>query len=201
MDFNNEKKIYPFKLIIMREIKNNYLIFSMLILISFGTYGQSETEEHEEHHLQHHQIEIFSGIGLIPQSISEENDVQIIAIPIIALDYEYWFNHKIGIGSANDLELSSYVVEHDENEEFEREYAFSTSILFLYEPIKGWKLFAGPGYEFEKSENLALFKIGTEVFKSFEDGWSAGIALIYDIKEVNGFFSFGLAIGKRFGKK
>jgi len=99
------------------------------------------------------------------------------------------------------VELSSYVVEKEEDEHIDREYAFSTALVFLYEPIKGWKLFAGPGYEYEKSESFGILKIGTELNKNFQDGWSAGIALVYNIKEVNSNFSFGLTIGKRLGKK
>ena len=195
------KKYETIKVPRMRKINNNCLIFIILILISFRTYGQSEPDKPDEHHFQHHEIEFFSGLGLIPQSINEEGEKQVIAIPVLGFDYEYWFNHKIGLGSSNDVELSSYVVEKEEDEHIDREYAFSTALVFLYEPIKGWKLFAGPGYEYEKSESFGILKIGTELNKNFQDGWSAGIALVYNIKEVNSNFSFGLTIGKRLGKK
>ncbi len=188
------------KILITRKMNNIFIIFSILILISFRTYGQSESDMPKEHHLQHHEILVLSGIGFIPQSISEDGKKQVIAIPIVAFDYGYWFNHKIGLGLVNDLELFSYVVEKEEDEHIDRDYAFSTALVFLYEPIEGWKLFAGPGYEFEKNESFVLFKIGTELSKNFQDGWSAGIAFVYDIKETNSFFSLGLTIGKRFGK-
>ena len=93
---------------------------------------------------------MFTGYGLITRAINEEGKKQIRVIPILGLDYEYWFNHKIGLGLHNDLELSSYVVEKDQQEHIAREYAIVSALVFLYEPLKGWTLFAGPGYEFEK---------------------------------------------------
>ena len=185
----------------MIEINFKPIIFSILILISFGTYGQSEHNQPEEHHFQHHEIELFTGFGLIPQSVDEEGHNQAIAIPILGLDYEYWFNHKFGIGLSADIELASYVVEREEDVHIDREFAFLTVLVFLYEPLKGWKLFAGPGYEFENNESFPLLKIGTQLAKNFQDGWSAGINFSYDIKELNSYFSTGLTIGKRFGKK
>jgi len=116
------------------------------------------------------------------------------------MDYEYFFNHKIGIGLINDIELSSYGVEKDNQEYLERNYAFVTALVFLYEPIIGWSLFAGPGYEFEKHHGFGLIKLGTEVFKSFQAGWSIGITASYEIKEVNSSFSFGLTAAKKLGK-
>ena len=71
--------------------------------------------------------------------------------------------------------------------------------MFLYEPIIGWSLFAGPGYDIEKNYGVGLIKIGTELLKNFQDGWSIGIAVSYDIKEVNSSLSFGLTAGKRLG--
>ena len=117
------------------------------------------------------------------------------------MDYEYFFNHKIAVGLINDIELSSYSVEQDHQKYLERNYAVVSALVFLYEPIIGWSLFAGPGYEFEKSHGFGLIKIETELTKNFKEGWSIGIAASYDIKEVNSSLSFGLAAGKRLGNQ
>lgn len=184
----------------MKYIKTYYIIFSILLLTSIRTYCQHETDKYKEHSFQHHKMTLFTGYGLITKAIDEEGKKQIRVIPVLGLDYEYWFNHKIGLGLHNDLELSSYVVEKDKQEHIDREYAIVSALVFLYEPIKGWALFAGPGYEFEKNHNFKLFKVGTELSKIFQNGWSAGISLAYDIKEVNSSASVGVTISKRFGK-
>lgn len=148
-----------------------YVLFYFLLSFSISLIAQAENNQQDEHHFQHHEIAISTAFGIIPKAIDNEGKNQSIAIPIIAFDYEYWFNHKIGLALANDIELVSYRVEKNEDEYIDRENAFATSLLFLYEPIPGLKLFAGPGYEFEKNESFELFKIGTSLTKKFKDGW------------------------------
>ena len=116
------------------------------------------------------------------------------------MDYEYFFNHKFGIGLLNDIELSSYSVEQDNQDYLERNYAFVSALVFLYEPIIGWSLFAGPGYEFERNHGFGLIKVGSELTKNFKDGWSVGVAASYEFKEVNSSFSLGITVGKWLGK-
>ena len=159
-----------------------------------------ENPAHEEHNFQHHRLALFTGYALIQGAIDADGKKQPKIIPVLGIDYEYSFNHKFGLGLLNDLELAHYSIEDDHQEYIERNYAFVSSLVFLYEPIIGWSLFAGPGYEFERHHGYALIKIGTELSKNFQDGWSIGVAASYDIKEVNSSFSFGLTAGKRFGK-
>jgi len=182
------KKVYP-------------LVVCTLLFTALSVFGQHEAEPHDEHHLQHHKLSLFTGYGLIPGAIDEETEEKRMkVIPVLGLDYDYWFNHKFGLGLHSDLELSSYSVEKDDHDYISREYAFVSAVIFLYEPIQGWSLFGGPGYEFEQQHNFALFKIGTDVSKSFEQGWSVGISASYDIKEVNSSLTFGVIVGKRLGK-
>jgi len=176
------------------------IIISLVLLTATWAYCQHEPDVHEVNQFQHHRLALFTGYNLIPNAINEEGEKRVKIIPVLGLDYEYWFNHKFALGLHNDLELDSYTVEKDHQEYLERHLAFATALVFMYEPMLGWVLFAGPGYEFEKNHSFGLFKIGTEVGKSFQGGWSAGITVAYDIKEVNSSFIFGLTIGKRLGK-
>lgn len=176
------------------------IIISLVIISATWANCQHESNVHEENQFQHHRLALFTGYGLIPGAVNEEGNKQVKIIPVLGLDYEYWFNHKFALGLQNDLELDSYVVEKDHQEYLDRENAFVTALVFMYEPILGWALFAGPGYEFEKNHNLGLLRVGTGIAKPFEGGWSTGITLAYDIKEANSSFSFGLTVGKRLGK-
>ncbi len=176
------------------------VISFILVFTSMYLSAQEEHTTHDTHHFQHHRIAVFTGYGLIQGAVDENGDKRLKVIPVLGFDYEYFFNHKIGLGLLNDLELSSYSVEKDDHEYLERNYAFVSALVFMYEPIKGLTLFAGPGYEFEKNHGFPLFKIGVEVAKNFEDGWSIGIATSYDMKEVNSSFSMGLTVVKGLGK-
>ncbi len=159
-----------------------------------------ESENHKEEHGHIHRLVLFTGYGIIPGAINEDKEKQVKVIPVMGVDYEFWFNHKFGLALINDLELASYVVEKDHEEYIDRNYAFVTSLVFLWEPVRNWALFAGPGYEFEAHHSFPLFKIGTDISKSFEDGWSVGLAMSYDIKEVNSSLSLGITVAKKLGK-
>jgi len=184
----------------IRKIISFSILFYILMSTTFRLCGQHGPNAHDDHHFQHHKISLFTGYGLIPGAIDEEGDKKVKVIPVLGFDYDYWFNHKFALGLHSDFELSSYSIEKDHQEYINRNYAFVTALVFLYEPLHGWTLFGGPGYEFEHHENFALFKVGTDVQKSFEGGWSVGIAANYDIKKVNSSLSFGVIAGKRLGK-
>ncbi len=182
----------------MKNIVSFLFLFSLLT--PFIASSQEEHKSDETHHFQHHRIALLTGYGFIQGAVDENGDKKSKVIPVIGLDYEYFFNHKIGIGLINDIELSSYSVDRDNQEYLKRNYAFVTALVFLYEPIIGWSLFAGPGYEFEEHHSSGLIKIGTEVFKNFQEGWSIGINSSYEIKDINSSLSFGLTAAKKFGK-
>ncbi len=183
----------------IKYMKVYSILISIILLTSTWVYSQHESDTHGSRHLQHHRVALFTGYGLIPGAIDDNGKKKVKVIPVLGIDYEYWFSHKFALGLQNDLELASYAVEKDDQEYLDREYAFVSALVFMYEPLHGWALFAGPGYEFEHHHNFPLFKIGTDISKSFEGGWSTGLILAYNIKEVNGSLSFGVTIGKRLG--
>jgi len=184
----------------MKLLKKHFLVSLVLVFMSTYISAQEEHASHEQHDFKHHRVALFTGYGFIPGAVDEGGNEKIKVIPVIGIEYEYSFNHKFGLGLLNDFELSSYSVEDDHQEYIERNYAFVSALVFLYEPINGWALFAGPGYEFEAHHSYGLIKIGSELSKNFKDGWSVGVGASYDLKEVNSSFSVGLTAGKRFGK-
>ena len=193
------------------SLNNNVFIVTLIFIIvssslcaqSVHNSGDSHTEDHhsEDHSsFKHHRVALFTGYALISGAIDEDGEKRPKIIPVLGLDYEYWVSHKIGLGVKTDIELASYSVQEDHQDYIKRNYAFVTALVFLYEPIPGWALFAGPGYEFETHDNFPLLKIGTDISKSFEGGWGVGLTVAYDIKEVNSAPSIGITVGKRLGK-
>ena len=100
----------------MKIKKILFVISFILVYTSICLSAQEEHTTNETHHFQHHRIVLFTGYGLIAGAIDENGDKLAKLIPVIGLDYEYFFNHKIGIGLINDIELSSYGVEKDNQE-------------------------------------------------------------------------------------
>ncbi|MBK8655489.1 MAG: hypothetical protein IPN20_16630 [Haliscomenobacter sp.] len=72
-------------------------------------------EQHSE--FKHWRIAPLIGHTMVPAGTSSDH----FAIPSWGLDLEYWLNPKWGFGLHNDLEVQSFIVEHDGEEMLERE--------------------------------------------------------------------------------
>lgn len=72
-----------------------------------------------------------------PYSIPASDGQEHLFIPSWGLDLEYWFNEKWGVGSHNDIEVESFIVETDHEEFIEREYPLVTTLELLAKPWKG----------------------------------------------------------------
>jgi len=181
----------------------NPCILVFLLFVFFNPLNAQDHNEHEEVHdhekLYPHTLALFVGYTFIPKSISS-GEKQTLVVPTLGLDYIYKFNHKIGLSLQNDLELASYEVEIDDIETLNREYAFVSAIVFIYEPKNWWSVFAGPGFEIEQNENFFVTRIGTEFIKGFDDGWSLALTMAVDIKEVNTAPALGVTIFKGLGR-
>ena len=186
-------------------MKNTNLYF--LILLLFVLIKPLNAQDHDEpkeesHHkgFYPHTIGAFIGFTLIPNYLSSGEKEAFVA-PTLGLDYFYKFNHKIALGLQNEFELASYEIETGHNEEtLNREYAFVSAVVFIYEPVDWWSVFAGPGYEFEHNESFFLARIGTDFIKRFEDGWALALTFTVDIKEINTTPAFGITVLKGLGK-
>ena len=185
-------------------MKNSKLSFLVLLLfLTIKPLIAQNTNEHKEesHHaeLYANTLGLFVGYTLIP-NFTDSGERESFVAPTIGLDYIYKFNHKIGLGLLNDLELASYEIEVEDNEEtVKREYAFVSAVVFIYEPVEWWSVFAGPGYEFERHESFFLGRIGTEFIKRFNDGWAVTLTFTVDIKEINITPALGITILKGLG--
>lgn len=175
-------------------------LFSLAVNLNAQDPHHDDEQHGDDHAFSPHRLSLLTGYGLISGAIDENGDAVPKIIPVIGLDYDYWFNHKIGLGLQNDLELISYAVQDDNQDYLVRNNAFVISLVFIYEPVNNWALFVGPGYEIETHHSFPLLKIGTEFGKTFEGGWGLGVAIALDIKEVNSSLTLGLVASKRFGK-
>ena len=162
-------------------------------------HSQDRTQESETHGFKHFRISAVLYHTYIGTKTSDGKDMLIV--PSVGLDLEYWFNEQWGIGSHNDLELISFEVEEREGSFIERETPVLLTLDALWKPWRGLVLLAGPGVEFEKSENLFVVRGGLEYELELELGshWDVAPTIFYDYrKDAYDTFSVGIGIGKRF---
>ncbi len=143
-------------------------------------------------------IAALIGHTLIPEEHAGEN----FFIPSWGLDVEYWPHHKWGIGIHSDLEIETFVIfrNNEEQSELERFSPLVSTLDILYKPWKGLVLQLGPGIELEKSENFKLFRVGIEYEFEIHNHWDIAPTLYYDSRfDAYHTWSVALGIGKRFG--
>ncbi len=183
----------------MGKLSLSFLFWAISMGLAWGQHAQSGEEHsnnvHHSENFKHLRVAILIGHTSVPTGVSHEH----LFIPSWGLDLEYWVNRQWGLGLHNDIELHTFVVEENHNEYLVRDYPLVTSLDVLYKPIKDFVLFAGPGYEIEKSENFTLVRFGAEYEFELPGGWDLSPAVFYDTR-FNAFdtWSLALGVGKRF---
>ncbi len=168
----------------------------MLLLTGHWLFGQEKTTaEHEEAPFKNFRIAVVMGHTAVP---SGEKPAHLF-VPSWGVDAEYWVSPVWGFGIHTDMELQSFVVKLAEAEHLEREYPVVATFELLVKPLKNIVLQAGPGYEFEKNENLKLLRVGLEYEFELHGGWDISPTVFYDAR-LDSFdtWTIGLGIGKRF---
>ena len=80
---------------------NGLLVLLFIGLPSFTQEhhnANEKSESHEVYYFQPHRLILFTGYGVISGAINEGGSKRPKVIPVLGLDYEFWFNHKIGLG-------------------------------------------------------------------------------------------------------
>lgn len=165
--------------------------------IAYASAQHHNTANSEEHEFKNFRIGAVMYHTYIGTKTLEGKDVLIM--PSVGLDVEYWLNEKWGIGSHNDLEHTSFIVKHGDAEILERETPLLLTVDALWKPWKGLVLLAGPGIELEKEENLLVFRGGLEYEIEIGSHWDVAPTIFYDSRvDAYDTFSIGIGIGKRF---
>ena len=194
-------------------MKTNFL-GCLIILVFCISVGKINAQEHsepsqddkkEKDHLSQpfkkHRIGFIWGNTIVPAAKTATDESSVLMFPTWGLSYSFFFSKKIGISWLNELEMQSYIYEHDGHPEMEREYPFISSILFVYEPIHRLAFFAGPGIEFESSQNFTVFNLGVEYVFPLPNYFDLAFGVDYQTKnKTYDAWTIGLSIGKRLGK-
>ena len=184
------------------------ITFILAFLFVCKVHSQDEHEKHADHErlqdevsMLRHSIAFLVSHTHITKGI-RNGDTESISVPSFGINYNYRLAEKWAIGLHTDIIIEEFVVERRIFEEgrLERERPVATILAGTYKITEGLGLVAGFGAEWEKSENFALIRLGTDYgFHIPGPGMEVIIGLNYDIL-VDSYNSvnFGIGIAKLF---
>ncbi len=118
-------------------------------------------------------------------------------IPTWGFDADYFFHPRWSVALQSDLKLQSFEIEEGDAL-LTRSFPLAFTTLIHYHALHHWSFYTGPGYEFEKSKNLFLFKVGTEYSFEITEKFEIALNLIYENRqEVYDGWTFGIAFNKK----
>lgn len=187
-------------------MKNKIILSIILLVFSQQLFSQHTEDKHhtkmtssvETHqHKGYFRSSISLAHTYIPQQTVDGKEI--LVFPSFGIDFEYWFNHKVGLGLHNDIELLIFEVQDTEGNYIKREYPLLSTFDVLWKPFHNISFFGGPGIEFEKHQNYFIFRIGIEGEICVSSHLDIAPIVFYDVR--NGAydtFSVGIGIGYHF---
>ncbi len=174
------------------------LALTLLLILPVFAWAQEEKEGLE------HEPKVRGAVMMANSHVplaKNEGGKSIAIIPTWAFDFDYYFQRRWSAALQVDIKLQSFQVEH-EQALLERSYPLSVTLVGHYHALRHWSFFAGPGYEFEKNENLFLIKIGTEYSFEISEEFEIALNFIYEGREeVYDGYTFGVAFNKVLWRK
>lgn len=178
----------------MSKFKNILLV--ALCLISGISIAQ---ESEEEEHIPKIRAAIMMANSHVPHAV--EGDKSVAIIPTWGMDIDYYFHPRWSVAFQTDIKLQTFQVEDGETL-LERSFPFSTALVMHYHALRHWSFYLGPGYEFEKNENLTFFRLGSEYSFEITESFEIALNLVYENKkEIYNSWTFGIAFNKRLWEK
>lgn len=174
----------------------HFLIFLGFYFFSNLVWAQElEEETHEEEFSPQVRVALIMGNAHVPQAL--EGDKKVAVIPSWGFDVDYFFNPRWSVALQADIKLQSFEVEN-EGALLERSYPISFAPVLHYHFKRHWSLYAGPGWEYERNENLFFWKLGTEYSFEITEDFEIALNLSYENKqEIYDSWNFGIAFNKR----
>ena len=130
------------------------------LLLFFLFVGNAFAQEEEgEKFSPQIRVALITANSHVPEAFEGEKKVPVI--PAWGFDVDYFFHPRWSLALQADLKLQSFEVKN-EGVILERSYPFSLAPVIHYHFRRHWSLYLGPGWEFEKNENLYFLKLGTE---------------------------------------
>ena len=110
-------------------MKTAILFFCLIITSSIISSAYSQEHENTENHaFKRNRISVFYGNTIVPAAKTATDEQSVLIFPSLGINYEFWFTKHIGIGWLNEFEMQSYVVEHGNEMELDREFPYITTL-------------------------------------------------------------------------
>ena len=171
-------------------------LLALFVLTLGNTFAQESA--HEEKNFRH-VIALTTGNSYIPKANTSEESI--VVSPSYGLDYVYLLADNWAIGSMNDMELLSYVIEKPDGNTVARERVFISTINVYYTALEHYSIYLGAGMEFEKHENFSVFRLGADRGFELKNDWEVTIGAAYDFKEAYDSYTFMIGFAKFFGER
>jgi len=181
--------------------KITFLIVCFLSITFFQAIAQEEAQSEEQESIKRNKIAVVFGDALIHEvRNTTTGKEQFVMAPTFGLDYTYALSHHWSIGTYNEISFLNIEVEDGQDQYVKRENTLLFSLGAGYEITKRFGVFAGAGIETDPNETLMILYTGAEYTIIRSNDWDVALAAGYITKELYDSFTFGVVIGRRFGK-
>lgn len=172
------------------------LTIILLVLVSSAVAAQEKESEPFQPKIRG---AIIMANSHVPKAT--EGGKKVAIIPTWGSDIDYFFHPRWSVAFQGDIKLQSFEVE-DGDTMLKRTNPVSLTTVLHYHALRHWSFYTGPGYEFERHENLFLIKAGTEYSFEITENFEIALNLIYENKqEVYDAWTFGIAFNKKLWEK
>lgn len=173
--------------------------FILILCLSLGwqAFGQLHSSKLTTPVL-HHEIEGFIGSTHVPKGSFDDSGATLI-LPNIGLNYKYWIDEKFAIGWYNNIVALTYKVDSDSQQDLDREYPVTSTIVGIFKPWKNFSLFTGPGLEIDKNKTLFVIRFGVDYSFPLSNDWHLTPRFIFDnLSSDIQAYTLGIGVSKRF---
>lgn len=173
-------------------MKNIIILFG-LFLISSNLMAQ-QTERINEEPERKNLIAVVLAYNLIREGAEVDGGEGDLGywVTSIGLDYLRKISERWEVGVKLDYQLGHYIIPHKDN--LERENSFLILGVGSFEILPKWSVFTGGGMEFEKNEDLVVFRLGTEYAFPLKNQWEIPVGFFWDAKERYDVFTASVSV-------
>jgi hypothetical protein len=150
-------------------------------LLPLLSYSQHNNESQHESMKGSHRIALGIGHTNIAEGL-KNGEKQWIVMPSWAVNYDYWLSDKWAAGLQFDLILETFVIEHNGEEDIERDKPYSFTPVALFKPWKHITFTGGFGIEFSEEKDIPFTRLGVEYGWHLPNNWELGGELLWDNK-------------------
>ncbi|WP_226335142.1 hypothetical protein [Echinicola marina] len=178
----------------MKALERFTFMLFLLTMFNYSAYAQEEAEKED---LLKNRVVFSLGYTWIPKgaSLGESESESGFFVPAVGFDYFRKIQENFEIGLMWDWELDHYIVT---GRELERERAMIFAFVLTYGITERWKVLTGGGIELEKSENLGIYRLGTEYAFEMQRNWEFTPTLLFDMKKGYDTWAISLGFCKKF---